>query len=98
MSTRIDTIRPFSYYACMNNFAMRLRGLIESAGITPYEVSKRAGVSRQLVSKLLLNKGQPNWETVQKLAFALGVDCTAFADTGATKAKPAKRGRQRKQK
>jgi transcriptional regulator with XRE-family HTH domain len=41
-------------------------------------VSRRAGLPRQTVSRLEMGSSVPSWTTVQALARALGVDCTAF--------------------
>jgi transcriptional regulator with XRE-family HTH domain len=63
-------------------FAARLQEAIDGVGLTPYALAKRARLSKQAVSHLLAGGGQPNWETVQRLAAALGLDCRAFADPG----------------
>jgi len=61
-------------------FADRLRSLREKAGISQYRLAKRSGVSKHMVSRLELGTRQPSWETVQRLANALGVDCRSFVD------------------
>jgi transcriptional regulator with XRE-family HTH domain len=81
-------------------FAVRLQRAIVAAGLTPYALAKRAQLSKQAVSNLLAGERQPNWDTVQRLAAALGLDCRAFADPDITAevaaAPPAKpRGRPR---
>jgi transcriptional regulator with XRE-family HTH domain len=61
-------------------FADCLRSLREKAGISQYRLAKRSGVSKHMVSRLELGTTQPSWETVQRLATALGVDCRSFVD------------------
>jgi len=61
-------------------FADRLQALLDASGMTAYALAKRAGLSKQAVSRLLAGTPDPAWETVQRLARALGTDCTAFAD------------------
>src|SRR6516162_2706349 len=61
-------------------FADCLRLLREKAGISQYRLAKQSGISKQMLSRLELNESQPSWETVQRLAKALGVDCRAFVD------------------
>jgi transcriptional regulator with XRE-family HTH domain len=60
------------------SFARRLTQLREAAQLSQYELAKRAGVTRQTLSRLEMGDSVPNWPTVQALARALGVDCTAF--------------------
>jgi transcriptional regulator with XRE-family HTH domain len=59
-------------------FADRLKTLIAEAGITKYRLSQLSGVSKQTLSKLEAGQ-QPGWETVMRLAKALGVSLDAFA-------------------
>jgi transcriptional regulator with XRE-family HTH domain len=61
-------------------FAARLRLALDKAGMSQAEIGRRTGLSKQTISDLLLDKWPPSWETVQKLARALGVTCEAFAD------------------
>jgi transcriptional regulator with XRE-family HTH domain len=61
-------------------FAGRLRTLRESAGLSQYALAKRAGLSKQGMSRLELGEREPTWVTVQRLAAALGVSFEAFAD------------------
>jgi transcriptional regulator with XRE-family HTH domain len=61
-------------------FAVRLTRLRETAGITKYRLAKRAGLTGQAVTRLELGQGEPNWNTVQKLAAALGADVRDFVD------------------
>src|SRR5689334_5033182 len=61
-------------------FADKLRALREAAGISKYELAKRAGLSKQELSRLELGQREPSWATVQALAKALGVTCEAFVE------------------
>ncbi len=82
------------------SFARQLCAIREKAGLSQYALAKRSGLSKQAVSNLELGNREPNWETVQRLALALGVDYRAFADPDLRlpgEAPPAKRGRPRKE-
>lgn len=72
------------------SFARRLTHLREAAGLSQYEVAKRAGVTRQTLSRLEMGESVPTWPTVQALARALGLDCTAFVVQEAEKPAPKK--------
>jgi transcriptional regulator with XRE-family HTH domain len=61
-------------------FAHRLAELREDAGLSQGHLAKLAGLTRQSLSLLEAGKREPAWDTVQKLALALGVDCTEFTD------------------
>ena len=61
-------------------FSRRLRELRRAAGLTQAELVKRSGVSKQAVSNLELGNREPTWETVRRLARALGVSVVAFDD------------------
>jgi transcriptional regulator with XRE-family HTH domain len=65
-------------------FAHCLRSLRQKAGISQYQLAKQSGVSKQMLSRLELGTRQPSWETVQRLANALGVDCRSFVDPDLT--------------
>jgi transcriptional regulator with XRE-family HTH domain len=72
-------------------FAERLKTLREAQGLTQEDLAERAGMHRMGLAKLEHGSRKPTWETVQALAKALGVDCTAFQEgepPPATKAKP----------
>jgi transcriptional regulator with XRE-family HTH domain len=94
-----------------SDFAQRLRGLREKAGLSQYALAGLAGISKQAMNHLEAGRNEPGWETVQRLALALGVTCEAFVDPGlslpgveparmgrpkAVKKPPKKRGRPRK--
>jgi transcriptional regulator with XRE-family HTH domain len=82
----------------MASFAERLGALLERSGLTMYAVAKRAGVSKQNVGKLMAGTREPSWDTVQRLALALGVSTEAFTDPDLRLpvAVPAKMGRPKK--
>jgi len=61
-------------------FSDRLRTLRAEAGLSQYALAKRTGLSKETLSKLEMGHREPAWGTVQMLAAALGVECTAFAD------------------
>src|SRR3954470_14387477 len=63
-----------------NAFGNRLKRLRETAGLTQAQLAERAGMHRFGVAKLERGERQPSWATVQTLARALGVRCTAFED------------------
>lgn len=80
----------------MAAFADRLTAVRERAGLSQYALAKRSGVSKQALSLLELGEREPNWETVQRLALALGVDCREFVDPALTlppEGPPARMGR-----
>ncbi len=83
----------------VTGFAERLRSLREEAGCSQYGLARKTGLSKQAVSQLELGEREPAWRTVQLLALALGVDCSAFLDPDLTlpEEEPARtRGRPRK--
>ena len=61
-------------------FADRLRFLREREGISPYRLAQLSGISKQALYRLEAGDTQPAWETVQRLAKALGVDYQELAD------------------
>lgn len=62
-------------------FARRLKELRERMGMSQESLARAAGISVSSVSKLEQRADQdPAWSTVQAIARALGVDCTAFSD------------------
>ncbi len=82
------------------HFTRKLIELREAAGISQYQLAKLAGLTKQAVSRLELGQQGPAWETVQRLALALNVDCRAFADPSLQlpeqPATPPRRGRPAK--
>jgi transcriptional regulator with XRE-family HTH domain len=63
-------------------FGERLQRLRERAGLSQYALARLAGLSKQAVSHLELGIREPGWETVQRLALALGASCEDFRDPG----------------
>jgi transcriptional regulator with XRE-family HTH domain len=82
-----------------SDFAARLRQLRAAAKLTQEELAERAGIHRQTIARLELGTRKPAWDSVLALARALGVDCTAFQmdDAGHAEAKPARKGKKRKE-
>lgn len=65
--------------------------------MTQHELAERAGLHRQAIAKLETGVTKPTWESVQALARALGVNCSAFETEEPPAAEPARpRGRPRK--
>jgi transcriptional regulator with XRE-family HTH domain len=85
----------------MGSFAERLNVALRESGLTMYALAKRSGVSKQNMSKLAAGRREPTWETVQRLALALGVSCDAFRDPELTlppQGPPPRKGRPPKGK
>ena len=64
-----------------DDFARRLKELREEEGLTQGELAIKAGLSVQAISALENETRAPSWETVRRLALALGVEEKAFKDT-----------------
>jgi transcriptional regulator with XRE-family HTH domain len=80
-------------------FGERLQALMNKQGLTAYALAKRSGVAKQSLSQMLQGANDPRWETVQRLALALGVDYGELADPELVlpaDTPPGKRGRPRK--
>jgi transcriptional regulator with XRE-family HTH domain len=85
----------------MTTFAERLRALRERAGLTQVQLAEAAGVPIGTLRDYEQGRRrtEPAFRVTVKLAKALGVDCTAFADTVADDApqpSPARTGRPKK--
>jgi transcriptional regulator with XRE-family HTH domain len=61
-------------------FAKRLAAAMKAAGVSQYELARRAGVAQGYISELLSGKYGPGWETVQKLAAALEISTEDLKD------------------
>jgi transcriptional regulator with XRE-family HTH domain len=61
-------------------FAERLRELRKAAGLTQDQLNERSGLPIGTLRNYEQGVRQPLWHVLFKLAKALGVDCTAFAD------------------
>lgn len=82
-----------------NSLAEKLKAIREKAGLSQYELAKRAGLSKQAISRLEIESYQTSWETVQRLAKALGIECCAFKDADLTipgQQPPGQKGRRKK--
>jgi transcriptional regulator with XRE-family HTH domain len=75
------------------SFAKRLRELREAATLSQYALAQRSGLTKQALSRLELGEREPTWETVQRLALALGVDCGQFRDPGLVLPEPKPQGK-----
>lgn len=60
-------------------FARILADLMDEKPIEPSQLADAAGLTRQAVHKLL-NGSAPTWDTVQRLADAIGVPTEAFRE------------------
>jgi len=60
-------------------FARTLAALLETRSLSAYRLAEDAGLSRQAVAKLLSGSA-PSWETVQRIAAALGVSTEDLRD------------------
>ncbi len=63
------------------DFADRLRALRIQAGISIYRLAQLTGVTRQQLGRLESGKQQPSWDTVWRLADALGTSTEDFRPT-----------------
>jgi transcriptional regulator with XRE-family HTH domain len=61
-------------------FAQKLRQLRDQAGLSEAKLAKAAGLTFSSVHSYGLGGRSPSFAAVVRLAKALGVDCTAFAD------------------
>ena len=59
------------------SFAGRLKDLRRAAGLSKYRLAILTGLSDQAIGKLEAGSA-PSWDTVRRLAHALGVSVTAF--------------------
>jgi transcriptional regulator with XRE-family HTH domain len=76
----------------MAGFGEKLKRERARAGLSQSQLAEAAGLSKGGICDLEAGRRQPAWDTVQRLAAALGVDCTAFADAaGKTISRPKKR-------
>jgi XRE family transcriptional regulator, regulator of sulfur utilization len=61
------------------SFGQRLRRIREGRGLSLSELAERAGMHWNGIAKLeRAFSAVPSWDTVQRLAKALGVSCEAF--------------------
>lgn len=59
-------------------FSSLLKEQLEIADITPYRLAQLSGISRSTISKLMLDKIQPSWEVVLRIATALSISTETF--------------------
>jgi DNA-binding XRE family transcriptional regulator len=59
--------------AWVDDFTIRLKVLREKAGLTQAQLAQKAGLSPQAIAALEQGTRGPTWETVRRLAMALGV-------------------------
>jgi transcriptional regulator with XRE-family HTH domain len=77
-------------------FATKLTELREAAGLTQGQLAEAAFMSKRGVSHLEQGLREPGWDTIQKLARALGVGIEAFSSPESGSILPRGRGRPRK--
>jgi transcriptional regulator with XRE-family HTH domain len=68
------------------SFGRRLRYLRDQAGMTLSQVSQATGIAVSSVGRLERGEREPGWETVRKLADALGVTPSDFLPSDRPKA------------
>lgn len=66
------------------SFASRLEEILREKGVTQYALAKRTGITKQAISRLVLGHHEPTWDTVQRIAKALDMDCRDFVDPALT--------------
>jgi transcriptional regulator with XRE-family HTH domain len=76
-------------------FGKRLRKLRTDAELTQEELAAKSGMTRSSIAKFERDEREPLLTTANRLAKALGVDCTAFQDDQAEPKKPAKPKRKK---
>jgi transcriptional regulator with XRE-family HTH domain len=62
------------------SFPSRLKELREAAKLTQGELAGKSGIPKASISNLEQDRRKPTWETIQKLAGALGCSCEAFQE------------------
>ena len=92
----------------ISSFGETLKRLRNEKGLTQQELANLSGISRVEIARLETGergkKRSPSLASAQKLAAALGVDCTAFQDAPADaepvkpEAKPAKAAKGKRKK
>jgi transcriptional regulator with XRE-family HTH domain len=72
-------------------FADRLVKLREAKGLTRYRVAVLAGLTHQTMANLEHGSSQPTWDTVQRLAIAIGCGVQDFIIKPVLDTKPVKK-------
>jgi DNA-binding XRE family transcriptional regulator len=62
----------------VDDFTIRLRQLREREGYTQAHLAMKAGLSPQAIAALEQGRRGPTWDTVRRLAYALGVSVEDF--------------------
>src|SRR5262245_38121524 len=62
------------------SFGDKLKRLREAAGLSLNALADQCGLTRQALGYLEQGERAPSWDTVQRLALALGVTCQDFID------------------
>jgi DNA-binding XRE family transcriptional regulator len=62
----------------VDDFQLQLKALREKKGLTQTELAGKAGLSVQAISALEQGSRGPTWETVLKLAHAMGINIEDF--------------------
>jgi transcriptional regulator with XRE-family HTH domain len=91
----MNNIQPMSVEASLTQFAEKLGPLRIAADLTIEELAAKAGVSTGLLSQLERGIGNPSFNTMAKLAYALGVPVGTFF-TGPSPVDPVVRKGSRK--
>ncbi len=73
-------------------FGNRLRKLRIDAGLTQEELAAKSGMARSSIAKFERDEREPLLTTANRLANALGVDCTAFQEPAEKKTSRKKKG------
>ncbi len=79
------------------SFADRLKELRKQAGLSQQQLAEKSGLHKFGVAKIEQGLREPGWSTVQSIAGALGVDCSAFQDAPIS-TEGANKGRAKKKK
>jgi transcriptional regulator with XRE-family HTH domain len=78
----------------------RIQGAMAEQELSAYALAIRAGVGHATLSRVLAGEGDPSWQTVQRLALALGLRTDDLRDPELTLpevGEPRKPGRPRKE-
>ena len=61
-------------------FGAKVARLREERSLSRYALAKKTGITQAGLAKVEQDGTQPTWDTVQKLALALGVSCSEFVN------------------
>jgi transcriptional regulator with XRE-family HTH domain len=65
-------------------FARKLKELRDAAGLSQGQLAEEAGLSQKAISLLEAGNRQPTWDTVCRIADALGAKLDQFREPAAT--------------